>query len=251
MSNAAASAGAAAEASADFTTTHWSVVLNASDPASPQAARALEELCLSYWYPLYAYLRREGLDEESAKDTTQAFFARLLEKNYLGQVQREKGKFRSFLLASLKHFLSDQRDKARARKRGGGAVFVPLDGHEGEERYRLEPVDGMDPQKLYERRWALTLLDAARKELEAEYQAEGKAELYQQLRPYESPGQAAPLYSALAAQLKLSEGGARTAVFRLRRRYQELVREQVARTVADPAEVDEEIRYMIRVLGAP
>ena len=140
-----------------FTTTHWSLILHAQDTSSPLAAAALEKLCRAYWYPLYVYVRRQGENEESAKDLTQGFFARLLEKRYLAQVQREKGKFRAFLLASLKHFLADERDKARAQKRGGGQTLISLDDSTGEERYRLEPVDAMDADKLFERRWALTL----------------------------------------------------------------------------------------------
>src|ERR1039458_5529066 len=142
-----------------FTTTHWSLVLNARDPSSPLAIEALEKLCRTYWYPLYVYARRQEENDESAKDLTQGFFARLPEKNYLAQVQRERGKFRSFLLASLKHFLADQRDKARAQKRGGGQPIISLDDTTCEDRYRLEPVEVMDAEKLYERRWALTLLE--------------------------------------------------------------------------------------------
>src|ERR1035438_5489491 len=158
-----------------FTTTHWSLVLNARDPSSPLATEALEKLCRTYWYPLYVYVRRQGEDDETAKDLTQGFFARLLEKNYLAQVQREKGKFRSFLLASLKHFLADERDKARAQKRGGGQPIISLDDTTAEDRYRLEPVDAMDAEKLYERRWALTVLEQARQRLKAEYDQAGKS----------------------------------------------------------------------------
>src|SRR5208337_1115522 len=151
-----------------FTTTHWSLILNAQDTSSPVAAAALEKLCRAYWYPLYVYVRRQGEDEESAKDLTQGFFARLLEKHYLAQVQREKGKFSCFLLASLKHFLADERDKARAQKRGGGQRVVSLDDSTGEGRYRLEPVETMDAEKLFERRWALRLLVQARTRLKDE-----------------------------------------------------------------------------------
>src|ERR1035438_2035089 len=160
-----------------FTTTHWSLILNAQDTTSPLAIAALEKLCRAYWYPLYVYVRRQGEDEESAKDLTEGFFARLLEKRYLGQVQREKGKFRSFLLAALKHFLSDERDKARAQKRGGGQTFVSLDDSTVEDRYRLEPVDAMDAEKLFERRWGLTLLEQARTRLKEEYLEGGKSSL--------------------------------------------------------------------------
>jgi DNA-directed RNA polymerase specialized sigma24 family protein len=165
-----------------FATTHWSIVLTARDPACPQAADALEKLCRSYWYPLYAFVRRQGHDENSAKDLTQGFFARLLEKNYLAQVKQDKGKFRSFLLASLKHYMADERDKERAQKRGGGQVLLSLDETVGEDRYRAEPVDVMDAEKLYERRWALTLLDQARERLKDEFLKAGKSHLYERFR---------------------------------------------------------------------
>jgi DNA-directed RNA polymerase specialized sigma24 family protein len=232
-----------------FTTTHWSIVLNAQDTASPLAAAALEKLCRVYWYPLYVYVRRQGEDEESAKDLTQGFFARLLEKHYVAQVQREKGKFRCFLLGSLKHYLADERDKARAQKRGGGQTLVSLDDSTGEGRYRLEPVETMDAEKLFERRWALTLLDQARARLRAEYLESGKASLYDRLKAFEAGDKNAPPYAEVAADLGLSESGVKSAVFRLRQRYRELVREEVANTVDSPVAVDGEIRYLISVIS--
>jgi RNA polymerase sigma-70 factor (ECF subfamily) len=232
-----------------FTTTHWTLILNAQDTSSPLAAAALEKLCRAYWYPLYAYVRRQGEDEESAKDLTQGFFTCLLEKNYLAQVQRDKGKFRSFLLAALKHFLSDARDKARAHKRGGGCILVSLDDATVEERYRLEPVDSLDAEKLFERRWALTLLEQARARLRDEYQARGKSSLYERLKVFESGDGEGPKYAELGKELGLTEGGVKCAVSRLRQRYRELVREEVAQTVDSPEEVDGEIRYLIGVLS--
>lgn len=232
-----------------FTTTHWSVILNAQDPASPLAAAALEKLCRAYWYPLYLYVRRQGENEESAKDLTQEFFARLLKRNDLALVRREKGKFRSFLLASLKHFLADEWDKARAQKRGGDLTFVSLDDSTGEERYRLEPVDRMDAEKLYERRWALTLLDTARARLGQEYLADGKSSLYEHLKIFEAGDKNAPSYDEAAAELGLTASAVKSAVFRLRRRFRQLVREEVANTVASPEEIDAEIRYLIGVVG--
>jgi DNA-directed RNA polymerase specialized sigma24 family protein len=231
-----------------FTTTHWSLVLNAQDTSSPLAAAAMEKLCRAYWYPLFVYVRRQGEDEESAKDLTQGFFARLLEKHYLAQVQREKGKFRSFLLASLKHFLSDERDKARAQKRGGGQSFVSLDDSTGEQRYRLEPVETMDAEKLFERRWALTLLDQARARLKEEYLESGKSSLYDRLKVFEAADKIGPPYAEVAADLGLTESAVKAAVFRLRRRYRELVREEVANTVDSPEAVDGEIRHLISVI---
>ena len=232
-----------------FTTTHWSLVLNARDPSSPLATEALEKLCRTYWYPLYAYVRRQGEDDETAKDLTQGFFARLLEKNYLAQVQRERGKFRSFLLVALKHFLADERDKTRAQKRGGGQAIISLDDTTWEDRYRLEPVDAIDAEKLYERRWALTLLEQARARVLAEYVKAGKAELYDRLKAFDSGDQNAPSYAQVAAELELTESAVKSAVFRMRQRYRELVREEVANTVENPAEVDSEIRYLISVVS--
>jgi len=232
-----------------FTTTHWSLVLNARDPASPLATEALEKLCRTYWYPLYVYARRQGEDEEATKDLTQGFFARLLEKNYLAQAQRERGRFRSFLLASLKHFLADERDKIRAQKRGGGQPIISLDDTTCEDRYRLEPAEAMDAEKLFERRWALTLLEQARARVREEHIKAGKAELYDRLKPFESGDENASSYAQVAAELGLTESAVKSAVFRMRQHYRELVREEVAHTVESPAEIDEEIRHLIRVIS--
>jgi RNA polymerase sigma factor (sigma-70 family) len=232
-----------------FTTTHWSVVLAAGGAGSAVAQQALERLCQVYWYPLYAFVRRRGYSREDAQDLTQGFFARVLEKNYLAQVQRENGKFRSSLLASLKHFLADEWDKESAQKRGGGKTIVSLDDSTGEGRYRLEPVDTMDAEKLYERRWALTLLDQARERLKEEYSKIGKSGVYDRLKAFDSGDSNAPTYAEVAADLGLSESGVKSAVSRMRQRYRKLVREEVANTVAGPAEIDEEIRYLIRVIS--
>ena len=232
-----------------FTTTHWSIVLSARDPASPLATEALEKLCRTYWYPIYLYLRREGEDDATAKDLTQGFFARMLERNDLAQVQREKGKFRSFLLAALKHYVADEWDKARALKRGGGHAIISFDDTTFDDRYRLEPVDAMDAEKLYERRWALTLLEHARVRVREEYLKAGKAELYDRLNALESREQNAPSYAKLAAELELTESAVKSACFRMRRRYRELVREEVANTLDNPAEVDAEITYLISVVS--
>jgi DNA-directed RNA polymerase specialized sigma24 family protein len=232
-----------------FTTTHWSLVLNAGDPSSPLATESLEKLCRSYWYPLYAYVRRLGENEESAKDLTQGFFARLLEKNYLAQVQREKGKFRSFLLGALKHFVADEWDKARAQKRAGGQPPISLDDTTCEDRYRLEPVDTMDAEKLYERQWALTVLEHARHRLKQEYEEAGKAALYEHLKVYETGDRSGPPYAEVAVKLGLGESGVKSAVLRMRQRYRELVRAEVANTLQSAEEVDSEIRYLISVIS--
>jgi RNA polymerase sigma-70 factor (ECF subfamily) len=242
-------AGSPSEQGGWFTTTHWSIVLTARDPACPQAADALEKLCRSYWYPLYAFVRRQGHDESSAKDLTQGFFARLLEKNFLAQVDQDRGKFRSFLLASLKHYMADERDKERAQKRGGGQIPLSLDETVGEDRYRAEPVDVMDAEKLYERRWALTLLDQAKERLKKEYLTAGKSQMYARLQAFDVGGGDNPAYADVAVDIGLSESGLRTAIFRMRQRYRELVREEVAQTVRSQQEVDEEIRHLIVVVG--
>jgi RNA polymerase sigma factor (sigma-70 family) len=232
-----------------FTTTHWSVVLSARDHDSPQAAEALEKLCRTYWYPLYAYVRRQGNDEPSAKDLTQEFFARLLRKNRLEQVQREKGRFRPFLLASLKHFLTDEWDKTRAQKRGGGQDLLSLDDDTAEDRYRLEPADPMTADKLFEQRWALTLIEQAKTRLKEEYAQAGRAGFYERLRVFEAADPNAPTYAQVALEFGLTESTVKSAAHRLRQRYGELVREEVAHTVDSPAEVDEELRHLISVLS--
>lgn len=231
-----------------FTTTHWSVVLAAARQETPDATAALERLCRTYWYPIYAYVRREGHTPADAQDLTQEFFARLLARNSLAQVAPRKGKFRSFLLAALRHSLSDQRDRARAVKRGGGAEVLSLDAQEAETRYRLEPVDRLDAEKIFERRWAMTLLDQALTRLRDENVAAGKTQLFERLRSFVA-GESDVSCSEAAVQLGLSEGAVKSAVHRLRQRYRELVREEIAHTVADPAEIDEEIRYLITVMS--
>ncbi len=230
-----------------FATTHWSVVLAAGQNDSPQAAEALENLCRTYWYPLYAYIRREGHGAADAQDLTQEFFSRLLARGSLAQVSPEKGKFRSFLLACLRHFLADQRDHARAIKRGGKVELLSLDAQEAENRYRLEPVDRLDAEKIYERRWAMTLLKQALDRLRAESVAAGKAEWFERLRSFlwgDSPSSSAEA----AADLGLTDSAFRGAVYRLRQRYRGLVREEIAHTVSDPSEIEEEIRYLIAVI---
>lgn len=227
-----------------FTTTHWTLVLAAAGNDKPEA---LEKLCRIYWYPLYAYVRRRGQAPHDSQDLTQEFFARLLARNFLQGVAAEKGKFRSFLLAAFNHFLSDEWDKARAQKRGGNQPPLSLDAVTIEERYRLEPTDSVDPTKLFERRWAAALLEQARNRLEAEYVQSGRAELYSQLRLLEAGERSELSYAQLGAGLGLSESAVKSAVFRMRRRYHELVRDEVAATVSCASEIDEEIRYLIAV----
>ena len=233
-----------------FTTTHWSVVLGAAQGERPAARQALEQLCTTYWYPLYAYVRRRGYSPEDAQDLTQAFFERVLEKNYLEQADQSKGRFRAFLLATLKHFLSDQSDRQRAAKRGGGKPLLSLEAQAGEERYQFEPVDAISPDKLYERRWAFTVLGQAHGRLRAEFAAAGRLQLYEHLDAFESGEETGLTFSEIGRQLGLSEACVKAAALRLRRRYGELVREEIAHTVACVAEIDEEIRYLVTVISS-
>lgn len=232
-----------------FATTHWTVVLSAAQGGSPRADDALARLCQSYWYPLYAYVRRQGNSPHDAQDLTQAFFARLIAKNYLGDVNRAKGRFRSFLLASLKHFLANEWDKARALKRGGGQTIVPLEVETAERRYSLEPADPHSPDKIFERRWALTLLEQVLGRLRAEYSAQGKGALFEGLKDSLTGDRSTLRYAELGGAVGLSEGAVKVAAHRLRRRYREILRLEIANTVATPEEVDEELRYLFAVLA--
>ncbi len=233
-----------------FVTTHWSVVLSAGKRDSPEAATALEQLCRVYWYPLYAYVRRRGYGPDDAQDSTQSFFARLLERDLIARASAERGRFRSFLLATLQNFLADEHDRAAARKRGTGQPSVSLDALEGEARYALEPGHEISPDKLFERRWATTVLEQAWTRLEGQYAAEGKADLFRELRRFNSAQEGAPSYGESADKLGLPENSVKSLVHRMRRRYRTLLRAEIAQTVADPGEIDEEIRYLLRVVGS-
>jgi RNA polymerase sigma factor (sigma-70 family) len=232
-----------------FVTTHWSVVLSASDQHAAHSATALETLCRTYWYPLYAYVRRLGHGPHDAQDLTQEFFLRLLQKDYLKSVAREKGKFRTFLILALKRFLANEWDRARAQKRGGGQAPLSLDVAAAEARYQIEPADGLSPDKIYERRWALTLLDRVMAELRAEFVRAGKADEFDELKIFLTAGKGAVPYAETAARMGTNEGALRVAVHRLRRRYRELFREQIAHTVAHPEEIEEEVRHLLRMLS--
>jgi len=232
-----------------FTTTHWSVVINAQADDSPQAAQALEQLCRNYWYPLYAYVRRQGRSPEDAQDLTQSFFARLLAGNSLGGVDRRKGKFRSFLLGAMNHFLADEWDRARCQKRGGGQSTLSLDETDAEERYRLEPAEELTAERIYERRWALTLLEQVLRELEAEFAQAGSADQFAVLKIFLLGDKGELSYADAAARTGMNENAVGVAIHRMRRRYGELFREAIAHTVSNPAEVDEEIAYLLCILG--
>ena len=231
-----------------FATTHWSAVLQAGRPDSPEAARALAELCSVYWYPLYAYVRRQGFDVPTAQDLTQDFFAKMLEKNYVGIADRKRGKFRWFLLTAFKCFLANEWDRARAQKRGGGAKPLSLDEMTAEERYRHEPADALTADQLYDRRWALDLLDRARLRLRDEFAAAGKAERLAHLEPFLSGRSPTTDYAQAASRLGLSEAAVRQEAHRFKKRFGELLREEVAQTVAQPDEVADELRYLIDVV---
>lgn len=234
---------------ARFVTTQWSIVLAAKGHQGTAGRDALEALCRAYWYPLYAYVRRQGHTPEDAADLTQEFFARLLEKDWLADVTRTKGRFRSFLLAAMTHFLANEYDKARARKRGGGCRIVPLEIETAETRYRLEPTDPVTPEQLYERQWALTLLDQVLAQLQAEYTQAGKAGLFASLKPCLAGRHESQPYADLAAGLSMTEGAVRVAVHRLRSRYREVLRVQISQTVSSPEEIEPEIRHLMRVLA--
>jgi DNA-directed RNA polymerase specialized sigma24 family protein len=233
-----------------FATTHWSVVLTAADADSPRAKSALEHLCRTYWYPLYSYVRRRGYGHEDAQDLTQGFLLQLLERHSFARADAGKGRFRSFLLAGLNYFLSDQRDRAGAQKRGAGQPTLALIvGQGADERYRLEPVDEQSPDRLFERRWALTLLDQVLIRLEQEFRGAGKGELFQRLRVFLVAGTGEESYAEAGAELGMSGEAVKKAVHRLRHRYYELFREEIAHTVASPAEVEEEMRYLCGVMA--
>jgi RNA polymerase sigma factor (sigma-70 family) len=228
-----------------FATTHWTVVLAASGSGSPQADLALEELCRTYWYPLYVYVRRQTPTREDAEDLTQAFFARFLEKNYLTGLNSERGRFRAFLLAALKHFLANEWDRAKRQKRGGGVTMVPLDWQDADTRYHIDPPDNLSPDKLFDRAWAVTVLERVLARLRGESAAEGKTEMFAQLKPFLMVGKSAIPYAEVAQKLKLTEGTARVTVHRLRGRYRELLRDEVRQTISDPAQFEEEMRTLL------
>ena len=230
--------------SGEFSTTRWSLVL----AAGQRSSEALENLCRIYWYPLYAYIRRRGYHPEDAEDLTQEFFARLLVRDYVARADPHIGKFRSFLLAGINHLLSDERDKARRLKRGGGQRVISFDEKAAEARYRLEPVEKTTPELLYERSWVATLLKRAATRLREEYAAAGKAALYDQLTEFRLDATGQRTYGEVAAQLGQSESAVKSAIMRLRQRHHQLVREEIAETVADPSDVDGEINYFLQIL---
>lgn len=243
--------GAPVEANAtnrSFATTRWSVVAAAGDQLSPNAAEALETLCRAYWYPLYAYVRRKGLAAADAQDVTQEFFHRLIGKNYLESVDRRQGSFRFFLLASMNHLLANEWDKARALKRGGGHQVISLDAEEAEGRFVQEAAVNDSAEKAFDRRWALTLLDRALARLREEFAGAGKVPQFEALKVFLSEVAGAGDYAALAGQVGLDAGGVAVAVHRLRLRYREIVRDEIAQTVATEAELKAEMQHLFASL---
>ena len=224
-------------------------MLSARQKDSPETGEALEKLCRTYWYPLYSYIRRSGYGYHEAQDLTQGFFARLLQKDYLRVVAPEKGKFRTFLLVALKRFLADEWDRGRAQKRGGGQVPFSLDTSIGERIYEQEPMPELPAERIYERRWALALLDQTMARLREEFANAGKADEFEQLKTVLTSEKGAIPYATLASRLGLSDGAARVAVHRLRRRFRAVFREEIAHTLSSPDDLDEEVRHLMTLFG--
>jgi RNA polymerase sigma-70 factor (ECF subfamily) len=239
-----------AKGSGLFATTHWSEVLAAADHESPEATAALERLCRAYWYPLYAYLRRTGYQPADAEDLVQGFFLHLLRLEILRSVQREGGRFRSFLLVTLKHFLADERNKAAAKKRGGGHQFISWDQARAEQQFLREPADIESADRLFERRWALTLLERAMNRLQEECVAAGNGERFDRLKGFVSGAKGALSYAEAAERTGLSLSALKSAIFRLRQRYHALIREEIGQTVADAEEIEEELRHLLELFSA-
>ena len=231
-----------------FVTTHWSVVLAAARSDTPRAQAALEHLCRMYWYPIYYFVRRQGHSMHDAQDLTQEFFARLLEKNWLGHADQSRGRFRSFLLLVLKRFLAVEWHKANAQKRAGERPGLPLPLDTAETRYVREPADTSSPDQAFEKQWALTLLETVLRQLRSDYEQDGQGRLFEALKPCLMGSRETQPYAELAGKLEMSEGAVKVAVYRLRTRYRERLKAEIAHTVASPADVDPELRHLFRVL---
>jgi RNA polymerase sigma factor (sigma-70 family) len=232
-----------------FATTHWSVVLEAQSE-SPAAQEALEKLCRTYWRPIYAFLRRQGFGPEAAEDITQGFFAQLLERRSLSAVRKEKGRLRSYLLGALKYFLADEQRRAMAIKRGKGQRLIPLEELRSENRVEMEPADPVTAEMIYERRWALTVLEQVLDRLKNEYRTAGNAALFDSLKQLLPDEPGSPSQAEIATQLGMTENALRQAFYRFRQRYQSLLREEIAHTVATPGDIEDELRHLIAVVEA-
>ncbi len=242
-------AGSVARTAAQFATTHWSLVLAAGDSASPNSTAALEELCRTYWFPLYAFVRRTGQSPADAEDLVQGFFAYVLEKHVVDKARQEAGRFRSFLLATFRHYVSQEHKREHARKRGGDRIVISFDGSSAEQWLVAELASELSPDVLYERHWAATVVNEALELLRQEYETDGKRRLFDAIHPYLQGERGQRSYAELGATLGLSESAVKSSVFRLRRRSRELLRAVVARTVSDPREVDEELRQLMNILS--
>ncbi|MAD80549.1 MAG: sigma-70 family RNA polymerase sigma factor [Pirellulaceae bacterium] len=232
----------------NFDTTHWSLVLLAGADTS-RSAQAMAALCEAYWYPLYAFIRRRGSSPADAEDLTQAFFATLLEKGTLESADPQRGRFRAFLLTSVKYFLSNQRAHAGAQKRGGGTQLLSLDFRDAEGRYLAEPADSMTAERFYQRRWALTLLDRVLAQLEKEYTASGREETFTALQDLLARKRGSTPYREIASDLEMTEGAVKTAVHRMRRRYRSLLELEISHTLADTEDTQDELRELLRAIG--
>ncbi len=231
-----------------FNTTQWSLVAEAGGAASPECRAALSTLCELYWYPLYAFVRRKGFQAAEAQDLTQSFFTELLEKDRLHLADQQRGKFRSFLLGALNHFIANQRRAMAAQKRGGDHLVFSIDFDDGETRYQREPVDAATPERIFDRRWTMTLLDRAVSRLRDEFIEADKLELFDQLKMHLGGDPDATTFGELAKTLQMTEGAIKSAAYRLRKRCRELLREEIAQTVCDPGEIDDELRELFTSL---
>jgi RNA polymerase sigma-70 factor (ECF subfamily) len=232
-----------------FPTTHWSQILRAADPNEQGSREALEALCRDYWYPLYAFARRQGLNSDDAADLVQGFLADLIERRDLARADPDRGRFRAFLGSACKHFLAHRRDHDQAQKRGGGQSIVSIDRQDAEGRYRNEPAQDLTAERLFERRWATVLLGHVLARLESEANQSGKSSLFAHLRPMLEGEDLAESYQRIGDQLEMTEGAVKVAAHRFRGRYRQILRDEVARTVADPAEVDAEIADLLKALA--
>jgi RNA polymerase sigma factor (sigma-70 family) len=233
-----------------FVTTHWSVVLLAGQEDSPKAASALERLCRTYWYPLYAYARRQGYNPTDGEDLTQQFFAAFLEKKYFGMADPGRGRFRSFLLSSFKHFLANEYHRSHAVRRGGRCTIVSWDAGDTEERYRNEPASETSPDKLFERAWVLTLLEKVMKDLQQEYTRANKAKVFDALHVFLSGEKSEHTYAEIGQGLQMSEPAVKMSVSRLRQRYGEKLRSELAHTLTESTSVEDELRHLLGALSA-
>ena len=232
-----------------FASTHWSVVLAAKEGDAETANAALEQLCRTYWPPLYAFIRRQGYREDEAKDLTQEFFLRLISREFIQRLRHQQGKFRSFLLTLLKYFLLEHREKAGAQKRGGGKIILSIEEMKEKDSYLHEPVDHLSPDQVFERRWAQTILQLALDRLRGEYVRTGKGELFDLLKDFQPREAGAPSYAEIGARFGMTEAAIKSAAQRMRARHSEILRQEIANTVTQPIEIDQEIRHLWQVLS--